>query len=40
MDNWFKNQEYRSELYALAYRETMQMWREGWLKQNDMYVDS
>ena len=36
MDNWFKNQEYRSELYALAYRETMQMWREGWLKQNDM----
>ena len=36
MDNWFKNQEYRSELYALAYRETMQMWKEGWLKQNDM----
>ena len=36
MDNWFKNQEYRSELYALAYRETMQMWREGWLKQNKM----
>ena len=36
MDNWFKNQEYRSELYAIAYRETMQMWREGWLKQNKM----
>ena len=36
MDNWFKNQEYRSELYALAYREGMQMWREGWLKQNNI----
>ena len=36
MDNWFKNQEYRSELYAMAYRESMQMWREGWLKQNNI----
>ena len=36
MDNWFKNQEYRSELYATAYREALQMWREGWLKQNNI----
>ena len=36
MDNWFKNQEYRSELYSVAYREAMQMWREGWLKQNNI----
>ena len=36
MDNWFKNQEYRSELYALAYRETLEMWRQGWLRRNNM----
>jgi len=36
MDNWFKNQEYRSELYSMAYREALQMWREGWLKQNNI----
>ena len=36
MDNWFKNQEYRSELYAMAYREALQMYKEGWLKQNNI----
>ena len=34
-DNFFKNMEYRSELYALAYRDTVQKVRTGVLKQEN-----
>ena len=36
MDNWFKNQEYRSELYAVAYRESMELFQKGLLKKENM----
>ena len=36
MDNWFKNQEYRSELYAVAYRESMELFQSGLLKKENM----
>jgi len=36
MDNWFKNQEYRSELYALAFREAMEKFEMGILKRENM----
>ena len=32
-DNWFKNAEYRAELYSLAYRETMEAINNNTLKQ-------
>ena len=32
-DNWFKNAEYRAELYSLAYRETMEAINNKTLKQ-------
>jgi hypothetical protein len=35
MDNYFKNMEYRSELYALAYRETIEAVNTGIVKQAD-----
>ena len=35
MDNYFKNMEYRSELYALAYRETVEAVNKGIVKQAD-----
>jgi len=34
-DNFFKNREYRSEVYALAYRDTVKKVREGILKKED-----
>jgi len=34
-DNYFKNMEYRSELYALAYRETVEAVNKGIVKQAD-----
>lgn len=33
-DNWFKNAEYRGELYSLAYRETMEAINNKTLKQD------
>ena len=33
MDNWFKNREYRSELYAIAFRESMELYEKGLLKK-------
>ena len=36
MDNWFKNREFRSELYAIAYREAFEMYEKGLLKRNNM----
>jgi len=35
MDNYFKNMEYRSELYSLAYRETIEAVNSGIVKQVD-----
>lgn len=35
MDNYFKNMEYRSELYALAYRETVEAINSGIVKKAD-----
>jgi len=35
MDNYFKNMEYRSELYALAYRETIEAVNTGIVKKAD-----
>ncbi len=32
-DNYFKNLEYRSELYAIAYRDTVKLIRDGALKK-------
>lgn len=34
-DNFFKNMEYRSEIYALAYRDTVKKVRDGFLKKED-----
>ena len=34
-DNYFKNLEYRSELYAIGYRETVKLVRQGALKKED-----
>ena len=34
-DNFFKNREYRAELYALAFRETMENIQKGTLKEAD-----
>ena len=34
-DNFFKNREYRAELYALAFRETMEAIEKGTLKEKD-----
>ena len=36
MDNFFKNREYRSELYAIAFREAMEHYERGILKQENM----
>jgi len=34
-DNFFKNREYRAEIYALAFRETMENLQKGTLKEAD-----
>ena len=34
-DNYFKNLEYRSELYAIAYRDTVKLIRDGALKKEN-----
>lgn len=34
-DNFFKNREYRAEIYALAFRETMENIQKGTLKEGD-----
>jgi len=34
-DNYFKNLEYRAELYAIAYRDTVKLVRDGALKKED-----
>ena len=36
MDNFFKNREYRSELYAIAFREAMENYNKGILKKEKM----
>ena len=36
MDNWFKNREYRSELYAIAFREAMEHYEKGILRKENM----
>ena len=36
MDNWFKNREYRSELYSVAFREAMEHWEKGILRKENM----
>ena len=36
MDNWFKNREYRSELYALAFRDGMEKYNRGILKKENI----
>lgn len=36
MDNFFKNREYRSELYAIAFRDAMEKYNKGILKKEKM----
>jgi len=37
-DNFFKNREYRAEIYALAFRETMENIQKGTLKEADASI--